>query len=116
MPRTVAPERALYMEGHGKQYSSPPGAPDQTLPISILQLPLQEPLSLVTFWFQPNPTCFPLSSFSLLKNSCQGFPFESHFAYRYILCDTLAHSIGCSQSGCPLQTALGFSDKTHWHS
>lgn len=35
--------------------------------------------------------------FPYLQISCQRFPFESRFACRYILCDTLGHSTGCSQ-------------------
>lgn len=44
MLKTVAPEKALYKKGYEKQYPNPPGAPDQILPVSILQFPFQEPL------------------------------------------------------------------------
>lgn len=61
MLKTVAAalERALYKEGRGKQYPSPPGDPDQTLPVSILQLPLQEPVLLSPSGSSQTTRAFP---------------------------------------------------------
>lgn len=64
----------------------------------------------VPFWFQTNQLS---SQLLFLQISYQRFPSESRFACKYILCDTLAHSVGCSHSGDALQTALGFWNKNH---
>lgn len=73
----VALERVLYREGHGKQYPSSPGAPDQTLPVSILQLPLQEPLFLSPSGSSQTPLVFLSAPFPSYRSAARGFPLNN---------------------------------------